>query len=625
MANTKLTDLDFEQIKAVLKDYLKNNTDFSDYDFDGSALSNIVDLLAYNTSYQAFMSNMVANESFLSSAVLRDNIILHARNLGYLPRSTKSSKAAFTFNIFSTFDGLTGSAPASITIRSGAVFTAIKDNNSYTFSTPTDITTPLVYVDPQSPSLGATAAFTGVSLYEGTYLTSTFNVNRQDLDQRFVLENSGIDLDTLVVYVSPSASSTEQITYTRSTNITQLDSESKVYFIQEIEDERYELIFGDGVIGQQLDDGSQVTVTYIISSGSDANGIQGNENFVFSGNVTNNIGAVPALQTITIANSPVTEGGAEIESIDSIKFQAPRFYSTQNRAVTASDYETITRLVYPNVDDLFAFGGEESSPPEYGRVKIVIKPKSGDKLSASSKNFIKQKLQKYKVASLSVDIIDPAVVYPVIDSVIYYNADETTSTASEIKSLVETAIDLHEASTALSKFGGKLKYSKLVSVIDDADISISRNDTKVFIRRDLQAVLNTNASYELCYVNAFQIDTDAPILSSTGFNIQGYDNTLFLEDDYSGSYVNSNRTTKNVLAYYLNNSIKTYLGEPIGTINYETGEILLGQKSSLVITGTSEPGSVVKVTVKPRSYDIFARREVFLSLVKRSIQVLAES
>lgn len=625
MANTKLTSLDFDQIKATLKDYLKNNTDFSDYDFEGSALSNIVDLLAYNTSFQAFMSNMVANESFLSSSVLRDNIVLHARNLGYLPRSAKSSSAAFTFSVFSTFDGLVGSAPASLTIRSGSVFTAVKDNSSYTFSTPTDITTPLVYVDPQSPSLGATASFSGVSLYEGTYLTSTFDVARQDLDQRFILENPGIDLDTLVINVAPDRNSTENVLYVRSTNITQLTSESKVYFVQEIEDERYELIFGDGVIGEQLPDGSRITASYIISNGSDANGIQGNENFVFSGNVTNNAGAVPSLQTITISNSPVTEGGAEIESIDSIKFQAPRFYSTQNRAVTASDYETITRLVYPNVDDLFAFGGEESSPPEYGRVKIVVKPKSGDKLSGSSKSFIKQKLQKYKVASLSVDIIDPAVVYPVIDSTVYYNADQTTSTAAEIKSLVETAIDLHEASTALSKFGGKLKYSKLVSVIDDADISISRNDTKIFMRRDLQAVLNTNASYELCYVNAFEIDTDAPVLSSTGFNIQGYDDTLFLEDDFSGSFVNSKRTTKNVRAYYLNNSIKTYLGEPLGTIDYETGEILLGQKSSLVITGTSEPGSVVKITVKPRSNDIFARREVFLSLVKRSIQVLAES
>ena len=624
MANTKLTDLDFEQIKSVLKDYLKNNTDFSDYDFEGSALSNIIDLLAYNTSYQAFMSNMVANESFLSSSILRDNVVLHARNLGYLPRSAKSSKASFNFNIFSTFDGLVGSAPASMTIRSGSVFTAVKDNTSYTFSTPTDITSPLVYVDPASPSLGATASFTGVSLYEGTYLSSSFNVSTQDLDQRFILENSGVDLDTLVVYISPSGT-TEKVIYTRSLNITEVNAESKVYFVQEIEDERYELIFGDGVIGESLVDGSTITATYIISNGSDANGIQGNENFVFSGNVTNNIGAVPSLQTITIANSPVTEGGAEIESIDSIKFQAPRFYSTQNRAVTASDYETITRLVYPNVDDLYAFGGEEASPPEYGRVKIVVKPKSGDKLSTSAKESIKQKLKTYKVASLSVDIIDPAIVYPVIDSVVYYNSNQTTSTPSQIKSLIESSIDLYEASTALSKFGGKLKYSKLVSVIDDADSSISRNDTRVFIRRDLQAVLNTKASYELCYVNSFAIDTDAPVMTSTGFNLQGYSQTLYLEDDYSGSYVNSNRTIKNVRGYYLNNSIKTYLGEPIGTINYESGEILLGQKSSLVITGTTEPGSVVKITVRPRSYDIFARREVFLSLVKRSIQVLAES
>ena len=232
MANTKLTDLDFNQIKAVLKNYLKNNTDFSDYDFEGSAISNIVDLLAYNTSYQAFISNMVANESFLSSSVLRDNVVLHARNLGYLPRSAKSSSATFNFSVFSTFDGIVGSAPASLTIKSGSVFTATKDNTSYTFSSPTDITAPLVYIDPSSPSLGATSSFSGVKLYEGTYLSSSFDVNNQDLDQRFILENTGIDLETLVVTVQPEANSSEKTIYIRDINITNVTSESKVFFVQ---------------------------------------------------------------------------------------------------------------------------------------------------------------------------------------------------------------------------------------------------------------------------------------------------------------------------------------------------------------------------------------------------------
>lgn len=625
MANTRLTELDFNQIKAVLKDYLKNNTEFSDYDFEGSAISNIVDLLAYNTSYQAFISNMVANEAFLSSSILRDNVVLHARNLGYLPRSTKSSSALFNFSVFSTFSGIIGSAPASVTIKAGSVFTATKDGISYSLSSPSDISAPLVYVNPSSPGLGATASFTGVRLYEGTYLSTIFQVDRGDLDQRFTIPNQNIDLDTLIVEVQPSSSSTDKIIYTRGTNITTVTSASKVYFLQEIEDEQYEIIFGDGVIGEKVPDGSQVTITYIISSGTEANGIQGNTNFTFSGNVTNNIGANPSSQLVTIANAPVTEGGAAIESIDSIKFQAPRYYATQNRAVTASDYETITRVIYPNVDDLYAFGGEDASPPEYGKVKIVIKPKSGNNLSSSTKTFIKQKLRTYKVASLTVDILDPAVVYPIVNSVVYYNSEQTTKSPSEIKSLVEGALDLYEASTALSKFGGKLKYSKLVSVVDDADPSISRNTTEILMRRDLQALLNTKASYELCFVNPFAIDSDASVLTSTGFKLQGYDQTFYLEDDYTGGYVNSSRTIKNVFAYYLNNSIKTYLGSPIGTINYETGEILLGQKDSVVITETTESGSTIKVTVKPRSQDIFARREVFLSLVKGNIQVLSES
>lgn len=625
MANTKLTELDFENIKSLLKDYLRNNTDFTDYDFEGSALSNIVDLLAYNTHYQSFVANMVANESFLDSSILRDNVVLHAKNLGYLPRSAKSSSALFNFNVFATFAGLIGSAPGSITIKAGTVFNAVKDKVTYSLSTPVDIVSPIVYINPQSPGLGGTSAFTGVRLYEGTYISTTFDVDYSNLDQRFIIPNTGIDLDTLIVKIQPNSQSTEQTVYTRGVNITQITSESKVYFVQEIEDERYEIIFGDGVIGEKLANGSRIVVTYIVSSGADANGIQGNSNFIFSGNAVNNLLVTPSSQTVTIANAPTTEGGAQPETIDSIKFQAPRFYATQNRAVTVADYATIVRLVYPNVDDIFAYGGEEASPPEYGRVKIVIRPKSGEILSASTKTFITQKLRQYKVASLSTDIVDPSVLYPVVNSTIYYNAQTTTKTSSEIRSLVESAIDLYEASTALNKFGGKLKFSKLVGVIDDADSSISRNVTSVTMRKDLKAILNTKASYELCYVNPFIVDTDAPVVTSTGFKLQGYTQTFFLEDDFSGDYVNSNRTIKNVRAYYLNNSIKTYLGDPIGSVDYAKGEILLGQKNSIVITETSESGSVVKVTARPAQPDIFAQREVFLSLQKGNLQVLAES
>lgn len=625
MANTKLTELDFENIKSLLKDYLRNNTDFTDYDFEGSALSNIVDLLAYNTHYQSFVANMVANESFLDSSILRDNVVLHAKNLGYLPRSAKSSSALFNFNVFATFAGLIGSAPGSITIKAGTVFNAVKDKVTYSLSTPVDIVSPIVYINPQSPGLGGTSAFTGVRLYEGTYISTTFDVDYSNLDQRFIIPNTGIDLDTLIVKIQPNSQSTEQTVYTRGVNITQITSESKVYFVQEIEDERYEIVFGDGVIGEKLANGSRIVVTYIVSSGADANGIQGNSNFIFSGNAVNNLLVTPSSQTVTIANAPTTEGGAQPETIDSIKFQAPRFYATQNRAVTVADYATIVRLVYPNVDDIFAYGGEEASPPEYGRVKIVVRPKSGEILSASTKTFITQKLRQYKVASLSTDIVDPSVLYPVVNSTIYYNAQTTTKTASEIRSLVESAIDLYEASTALNKFGGKLKFSKLVGVIDDADSSISRNVTSVTMRKDLKAILNTKASYELCYVNSFIVDTDAPVVTSTGFKLEGYTQTFFLEDDFSGDYVNSNRTIKNVKAYYLNNSIKTYLGDPIGTVDYSKGEILLGQKNSIVITETSESGSIVKVTARPAQPDIFAQREVFLSLQKGNLQVLAES
>ena len=625
MANTKLTSLDFENIKAELKDYLKNNTDFTDYDFEGSALANIVDLLAYNTHYQSFVSNMIANESFLDSSILRDNVVLHAKSLGYLPRSAKSSSSLFNFNVFSTFSGLTGSAPGSITIKAGSVFNAIKDKVTYSLSTPSDIVTPLVYVNPQAPGQGATGTYNNVRLYEGTYLSTSWIVDQNNLDQRFIIPNTGLDLDTLIIKVQPDSGSTTSDLYTRGVNITQVTSTSKVYFVQEIEDEKYELVFGDGVVGAKLPNNSKITATYIISSGADANGIQGVSNFVFAGNITNNLSVTPGSQTVTISNSPVTEGGAKPETIDSIKFQAPRFYSAQNRAVTADDYETIVRLVYPNVDDIFAYGGEEASPPEYGKVKIVIKPKSGRTLSVSTKEFIKGKLRSYKVASLTTDIVDPHVLYPTINSIIYFNSETTTKSASEIKTLVESSIDLYEESTALSRFGGKLKYSKLIAVIDDADPSISRNSTTILMRRDIQAILNTKASYELCYVNSFAVDTDAPVLTSSGFKLEGYTQTFYLEDDYDGTYLDTARTTKNVKAYYLNNSIKTYLGDPIGSINYSKGEILLGMSTSIIITETVETGSVIKVTVRPEQNDIFAKREVYLSLTKGNIQVLAES
>ena len=625
MANTKLTSLDFENIKAELKDYLKNNTDFTDYDFEGSALANIVDLLAYNTHYQSFVSNMIANESFLDSSILRDNVVLHAKSLGYLPRSAKSSSSLFNFNVFSTFSGLTGSAPGSITIKAGSVFNAIKDKVTYSLSTPSDIVTPLVYVNPQAPGQGATGTYTNVRLYEGTYLSTSWIVDQNNLDQRFIIPNTGLDLDTLIIKVQPDSGSTTSDLYTRGVNITQVTSTSKVYFVQEIEDEKYELVFGDGVVGAKLPNNSKITATYIISSGADANGIQGVTNFVFAGNITNNLSVTPGSQTVTISNAPVTEGGAKPETIDSIKFQAPRFYSAQNRAVTADDYETIVRLVYPNVDDIFAYGGEEASPPQYGKVKIVIKPKSGSTLSVSTKDFIKSKLRSYKVASLTTDIVDPHVLYPTINSIIYFNSETTTKSASEIKTLVESSIDLYEESTALSRFGGKLKYSKLIAVIDDADPSISRNSTTIAMRRDIQAILNTKASYELCYVNSFAVDTDAPVLTSSGFKLEGYTQTFYLEDDYAGTYLDTARTTKNVKAYYLNNSIKTYLGDPIGSINYSKGEILLGMSTSIIITETVETGSVIKVTVRPEQNDIFAKREVYLALTKGNIQVLAES
>ena len=337
-----------------------------------SKLSNIVDLLSYNTHYQAFVSNMVANESFLDSSILRDNVVLHAKSLGYLPRSAKSSSSLFDFNVFSTFSGLSGSAPISITIKAGTVFNAIKDKVSYSFSSPVDVVSPLEYVSPGTPGLGATAKFNSVRLYEGTFLSNTWTVDQNDLDQRFIIPNSGLDLDTLIVKVQPSAGSSTSDLYTRGVNITAITSETKCFFVQEIEDEKYELVFGDGVIGNKLPNGAKITTTYIISSGADANGIQGVPNFIFSGNVTNNQSVTPGNQTVTISNSPVSEGGAKSETIDSIKFQAPRFYSAQNRAVTADDYETIVRLVYPNVDDIFAYGGEESSPPEYGKVKICL-------------------------------------------------------------------------------------------------------------------------------------------------------------------------------------------------------------------------------------------------------------
>ena len=586
MPYTQVSNLDFEQIKVSLKEYMRSQSDFTDYDFEGSALATIIDTLAYNTYYTAFNTNMVVNEMFIDSATLRDNVVAIAKQLGYRPKSATSPTAYVSFNINYT----NATTDTELILQAGTGFVSSYDNNIYSYITTNDVTGQVA---------NNVATFTDVPIREGTLLTNTFTVNSAIKSQRFILDNQDIDTNTIRVQVYPGGGSFNE-EYKVADNILGVDGNSKVFFVDEIEDQRYEILLGDGVLGKKVSNNSRVEVSYVTTSGPESNGVK---TFVFTGVVQNPNGVSPNAFTTTITSSTASSGGEAVESTSKIKYTAPKAYGTQDRAVTAQDYEAIVRKVYPATSDIIIFGGEDQDPPQYGKVFIVLKPNDASYLTSLTKSQIIDDLKKYVVASVEPEIVDPSILYVEMTSKIFYNSGVTDQRPSQVRDKVISSVQSYIDTSDTEKFNGKFRYSKFVGVIDDADVSINSNLTSVMMRKDFYPQLNSTFYYEVCFQNAFDEDCDDPVLSSTGFRVTEYPNfDVYVED-----------RDKKIVLYRLDTVTgeKVVLDSDIGDIDYVKGELKM---YALTIIRGSFFDNRISLRVKPLSNDIKAMREVYLDV-----------
>ena len=586
MPFTKFTNLDFDQIKTSIKEYLRANSTFTDFDFEGSNFSVLIDTLAYNTYINAFNANMVVNESFLDSATLRENVVSLARNIGYVPRSRNAAKATVSFSASTT------SSSDTLTLQAGLVCVGTADNSNYIFSIPESVTTTIN---------SGTANFNNITIYQGTYLKKQFVVDGS-LDQRFLLDNSFIDTSTIVVKVKGTADSGEGREYTRSDNILNINKNSEIYLIQEVQDEKYELLFGDGYFGKKLENGAIITVSYIITDGEDGNGAA---KFSFSGRFLDSLSnTVIPTNTISVTTVNSAANGSAIESVDSIKYFAPRIYSSQHRAVTTRDYEAIIQQIYPNTESVSVVGGEELDPPEFGNVIISIKPKNGDFVSDFDKQTILTKLKDYALSGINQRITDLKVLFVEIDSGVYYNASQVTN-VNALKTKVSSVLNTF-AKANINQFGGRFKYSRLCQTIDNADNAITSNITRVVIRRNLKALINQSAQYELCFGNKFHINKDGFNIKSTGFTLAGRTGTFYFTDvpGSDGKGVISIVKDINETGKY------EVVVKSAGTVDYTKGEIIL---NTLNITSTSAANNIVEIQAFPESNDIIGLKDLYLS------------
>lgn len=585
MPFTKFTDLDFDQIKTSIKSYLRANSNFTDFDFEGSNFSVLIDILAYNTYITAFNSNMIVNESFLDSATFRNNVVSLARNVGYIPRSKTCAKANISFNVqLST----TSTLPTQIILKSGLVCVGSSDNSSYVFSIPENI---LTNVNANT----SIASFNNIEIYQGVLITRRFVIDNS-IKQKFILDNQNIDTSTIVVKV-------DGFQYKLIDNILGIDSSSEIYLIQEIEDEKYELIFGDGILGKKLANNSIIDVSYIVTDGPDGNGPS---SFSFSGVVTNITDVVQnPVGSVSITTNSSASGGSNIESIDSIKYFAPRIYSSQYRAVTSKDYESIIKLIYPNTESVAVIGGEELDPPEFGNVLISIKPKDSYKLSDFTKEDILNKLKNYSTIGINHKLVDLKTLFVEIESSIYYDSNKLSNT-SELKTKIISSLESYAGSIQLNKFGGRFRYSKVLQLIDNVDSSITSNITRVKIRRNLNCVLNKFAQYELCFGNQFHREIGKYNIKSTGFNILGEQSVCYFVDVPTlDSDIGSLTIVKPL------EDLTTYeiVRKSIGTVNYKTGEILI---NTINITNTSLPNGIVEIQAYPESNDVIGLKDLYV-------------
>ena len=599
MALVNFTNLDFDQIKTSLKDYLRANSNFTDYDFEGSNLSSIIDVLAYNTYINSYNANMISNEVFIDSATLRENVVALARNIGYTPRSRTAAKAIISFFVDTT--GFT-TKPVTLTIKKGIVTTSasVFGSESYSFCIPSDITTPVV---------DGIATFSNVVIYEGTFLTSNFTVSSETPapPSRYTLDNANIDTSTLEVLVRDTQSSTSSKKYVFSDTLIEVTDTSRVYFLQEIEDQRYELIFGDGVFGEKLKSLNYVEVSYITSSGEAANGVS---SFNFNGRIVDNNNNLVSTGISILSTVSESSGGKEIESVDSIKRFAPKIYSAYNRAVTAGDYEALIPKIYPETESVSVFGGEELSPPKYGKVFITIKPFYGPYVPDSIKNNLKRILRKYSVAGIVCEIQDLKYLYVEVDINAYYNPS-LVSNSNTVKTEISNNITTYSDSSEMNKYGAKFKYSRFQAVVDNSGDSVTSNITKVTIRRDLKPLLNQNAEYELCFGNPFYVKSNQGYnIKSSGFNIFGQPDTVYLSDS-----PNADGKTGTLFLFKLESrGNPTIVSTNIGTVDYAKAEILIKPINIIKTSKKVQNIPIIEISACPKSNDIIGLQDLYLQL-----------
>ena len=591
MPFAKFSNLDFDQIRTQIKDYLRANSNFTDFDFEGSNFSVLIDTLAYNTYISAFNSNLVVNESFLDSATLRENVVSLARNIGYVPRSKTAARSSILFQV------QTNSSTPTLTLQPGLVCTGAQDDTTFVFSISESITT---VVNNGIAQFGTSES--PIDVLEGTFLTNQFIVDGS-LEQRFILDNGSIDSSSIVVYVKGSADPGLGKQFKLVDNIVNVTSASETYLIQEIQDERYELLFGDGIFGKKLENGAVITVQYIVTSGIEGNGPS---IFSYAGSLQDSLGnivvptVVPTITTISAASN-----GGEIESLDSIKYFAPRLYSAQYRAVTARDYETIIASIYPNTESVSVVGGEELTPPEFGTVFITIKPKNGEFVSDFDKNNILQKLKSYSLTGINQKLVDLQVLYVEVDSFVYYNSSQVAN-VNDLQSKITSSLTSYAKSADLNKFGGRFKYSKVLNVIDNIDNSITSNITRVKIRRNLNALINQFAQYELCFGNKFNVKPEGLNIKSTGFRIQGESETVFITDT-----PNDDKLTGVISIVKKDEASNTNIVvvKSAGTVDYVHGEVNL---TTINIVSTDKPNNIVEVQAFPDSNDVIGLQDLYL-------------
>ena len=588
MSFSQFTNLDFNTLRAQIKDYLRSNSNFSDFDFEGSNFSILIDTLAYNSYITAYNTNMAVNESFIDSATLRENVVSLARNIGYVPRSKKSAVATVNFNV-----DVSSISAQQVKLNAGLVALGAVQGGSYTFSIPEDITV--------TPTSNGIASFNNISIYEGNYLTKTFVVDSSQTNQRYILPNANIDTSSIRVEVSDSNG---VLTYNAYTNIFDVNSESRLFLVQEVDDEKYQIMFGDNVLGKKPANGATITVTYIVTNGQDGNNAA---NFNFAGRLTYNFGGVDV--DITSNISPITttqssENGDSIESIDNIKYLAPRVYASQYRAVTPNDYKSLIPFLYPNIDSVSAYGGEELDPPEFGKVYITVKPKNGEFLSAVSKDLIKNDLKKYTVAGIKQEFLDLMYLYVEFDSTVSYDSGFIADKLN-LQTRILSAVESYAKSSDINSFGGRLKYSKLLSQIDKVDTGITSNITTLIMRRNMIPAYNSIATYEVCYGNKFHADLEGFNVRSSAFKIDGVDGDVYLTD-----FPNNDQLTGVVKFFTIDNNVITYINNNAGTVDYVKGEIILFP----VTIVSSTLSNRVEIEVTPESNDIVAKENLYIVL-----------